>query len=211
MARYPRGMLAGLAGLAAFGYCVLYTAATSSLPVQAPSDQAQPIAQPICKVVGNPGMELSPEVALGSCAPTGGYPANAGLVQPVSACEAIGGRPQAARPLAEDAAPVPAAGTPLPAGQSVYVRIDNPEGSPATVTEVGISHRDGTVSVCGPLEWTYVHAGLTLTQHIPSDDSLGKLAGGESYAYKTTPAGTLELAGVRHLDGTIVPLPAAQG
>ncbi|WP_159618776.1 hypothetical protein [Arthrobacter zhaoguopingii] len=156
-------------------------------------------------------MQPSKEVSLGACNPWSGREADGAATHPVSACEAIGGRPQPPRPLTGDAAAVPVTGTALPPGQTVYVRIDNPEGAPATMTEVGIMHRDGTVAVCGPLEWTNVHAGQTLTQHLPSDESLGALAEGESYAYKLTPAGTLELAGLRHLDGTIVPLPSAQG
>ncbi len=205
---YPRSTLAALAGVAAFGYCILYTAATSSLPLGTPPDQVQSVSQPVCDVVDGPGMQPSKEVSLGACTPGSGQEAGGAATQPVSACDAIGGRPQAPRPLTDDSAAVPAAGPTLPAGQSVYARIDNAEGIPATITEVGIRYRDGTVAVCGPLEWSYVHAGQTLTQHLPSDNSLGALAEGESYAYTLTPAGTLELAGLRHPDGTIVPLPA---
>ncbi|WP_165968778.1 hypothetical protein [Arthrobacter crusticola] len=208
---YPRSTLAAVAGIAAFGYCILYTAATSSLPLETPPDQVQSVSQPVCEVMNGPGMQPSKEVSLGACTQGSGQEADGAPVRPVSACEAIGGRPQPPRPLTDDGTRVPATGTPLPAGQSVYARVDNAEGTPGTITEVGIMYRDGTIAVCGPLEWSYAHAGQTLTQHLPSDESLGALAEGESYAYKLTPAGTLELAGLRHPDGTIAPLPAARG
>lgn len=201
-----RDIAAGL-GVAVFGYCVIYTAATASLP---PEPTAEVPERTTCRGLHQTGVATE-GITLGVCTPPGRSESgtspglfNAGAS--MSACEAVEGYARERQALTEGKTTDLEVAPALPAGQTLLVSINPADGAQ---TDIGIVYPDETIAVCGPLEWSYTHRSETLTQHIPSDKASGELTPGESYAYEVAMSGELTLVGIRSPDGTIHLFPDA--
>ncbi|MDN4609604.1 hypothetical protein [Arthrobacter burdickii] len=199
------------AGVAIFGYAVLYTAITASPPSLATTEPvaAQPSpshvrCSELIPAVWEADQQLhesSTGQLLGQCT-VAGRPPRGAAIEPVSACDAIGGHVTAWKegdyPTLIENRP------PLPTGQQILTVTDK---DMQLVMELGIVYPNQTFALCGPLEWTYQHVGEPISQHIPSDAELGKLPEGRYYAYERTPKGNLELIGVGNRHNYVEPLP----
>ncbi|MDQ0734790.1 hypothetical protein [Arthrobacter agilis] len=205
-------------GAAAFSFVILYTAATAdppSPPNPLPTDQASTIAQ--CdEVLAAPAIrgndptkwaenqktyETQVGYSLEQCT-VAAAPVAGAIIEPVTACEAIGGRPTT---WPEEEYPtLLRERPPLPDGQSILA-VTNLEKR--TTTEVGITFPSSLIELCGPATWTYQHAGQTRTQAIPANEDLGMLPEGQHFVYRPTPEGGLELLGIENPNGYLLPLP----
>ena len=205
-----RGTIAAGAGIVAFGYILLYTALTSSPPVPVvPEPEVIQSVPPSVKceeltffVADNQHYEnVEVEPPLGACTVAARPPAGA-AINPVSACDAVGGHVTAWRegeyPTLLEQRPA------LPSGQRILTTTD---AESQTVMELGIVMPNQTFALCGPVEWRYEHDGQQLTQQIPADADLGELPEGRYYAYERTTEGSLELRGVGNRHYYVEPLP----
>lgn len=208
---YRRGTIAAATGVALFGYAVMYTAITASPPSPATTESASVQSAPshiqcteLITALWEADQQLhesSTGQLLGQCT-VAGRPPRGAAVEPVSACDAIGGHVTAWKegeyPTLIESRP------PLPAGQHILTVTDK---GTQVVMELGIVYPNQTFALCGPVEWAYQQAGEPIVQHIPSDAELGELPRGRYYAYERTPEGNLELLGIGNRHSYVEPLP----